>query len=99
MLEARIEAAKFALKKAQARLERLEAKAREPKKQYLCRGCGKELQIVGQGRPRVWCDGCRDGEQFKQWFRDKYRDKWRQYQQNYRKAKKARIIEMDSNNN
>lgn len=98
MLEARIEAAKFALKKAQSRLERLEAKASEPKKQYLCRGCAKDIPLTGAGRPRVWCEECRAGHQYRDWFREKYRDKWRMYQQNYRKAKKERVAATTNEN-
>jgi hypothetical protein len=99
MLQERIARAQAAVDKAQARLAALLERSNRPPVVHKCRGCGSEIQVVGRGRPKVWCEPCRDGEPYKVWFRNKYREKWRMYQQNYRQSKKERLSEMDAATN
>lgn len=99
-LDERIAAAKERLEKAKQRIERMEQEAARRSKVHVCRGCNKEIPVSGQGRPRVWCQPCRDGEPFKRWFKSTYGgERAREYQREYKKNYRKRKQELDDANN
>ena len=76
------------------RLKALKQKSREQKKRLVCRGCKNELPTTGPGRPRVWCEKCKNSEPFKKWFRERYGERLKNYQREYRREYRKRQREL-----